>query len=294
MFFVFQLFFNFLVLFGIYSLISLGLVLIYKVTRGFNFAHASVMFAGAYFYYFLSQFLNLNLFWSCLFTCVFAVLMSFVLYNVFMRAFLNNDIVIFLSTLIFSLFIETLICVFFGYEVRVLDSSKLGVLSGVLNFWNVSFSLFDVLIVVFSFVVVGGFLLLYKKTNCGRVIDSVSNNRYAVRVLGVSINMVNQMVVSFAVFVVVIAGVFVGYNGVLIPFLGVNYIFKAFFAMIVGGIERIEGVIFGSFFVAFLEIIFVGFFDFKSGIVDICLYSLMILVLLFRPEGVVFFKRRSF
>jgi len=65
--------------------------------------------------------------------------------------------------------------------------------------------------------------------------------------------------------------------------IGTDYLIKGFIAVIIGGLGSVPGAILGSLFVALVETL--GGYYFDSSYAAIAIFALVIVVLLFRPKG---------
>jgi len=61
---------------------------------------------------------------------------------------------------------------------------------------------------------------------------------------------------------------------------------KAFIAAVVGGIGNIPGAMLGGMILGMTEILFVAFFPGMSGFRDAFIFVILILILLFKPDGI--------
>jgi branched-chain amino acid transport system permease protein len=72
----------------------------------------------------------------------------------------------------------------------------------------------------------------------------------------------------------------------LFPFMGMMPGLKAFIAAVVGGIGNIPGAMLGGLFLGMSEILFVAFLPALSGYRDAFIFAILILILLFKPDGI--------
>ncbi|RIK99786.1 MAG: branched-chain amino acid ABC transporter permease, partial [Proteobacteria bacterium] len=91
--------------------------------------------------------------------------------------------------------------------------------------------------------------------------------------------------------------VMVGYETNLQPTMGNAYTIKAFAAMILGGLGNIWGTIAGSYILGLVENLSIGLdfggYSLPAGYKDAFAFVIILLVLLFKPEGIFRFGARK-
>lgn len=126
--------------------------------------------------------------------------------------------------------------------------------------------------------------LLVQRTKIGRALRAIAENRDVARTLGVSANQL--ITIAFA-----LSGVLAGTAGVLIgmhytaltPYVGVDTGLKAVAVMVVGGVTNIWGALLAGPIIGIAEVMTVAYGG--SQLRDFIVYGFMILILLFRPQG---------
>jgi branched-chain amino acid transport system permease protein len=68
--------------------------------------------------------------------------------------------------------------------------------------------------------------------------------------------------------------------------MGVLVGLKAFAAAVVGGIGSVTGAVLGGFIIGFTEVVVIAFFPEMGGYKDAFAFVFLILVLLFKPTGI--------
>ena len=69
------------------------------------------------------------------------------------------------------------------------------------------------------------------------------------------------------------------------PFMGVFPGLRAFIAAVLGGIGSVQGAMIGGLLLGFMEILLVAFFPALSGYRDAFAFVLLIVILFYRPTG---------
>lgn len=126
---------------------------------------------------------------------------------------------------------------------------------------------------------------------------SLSENSSASQALGVNDKLVTYGVFITGMLLATYAGVLIGYETNLQPTMGNAYTIKAFAAMILGGLGNIWGTVLGSFFLGLVENLSIGLqfgdYSIPAGYKDAFAFMIILLVLMFKPEGLFTRRRRA-
>ena len=126
--------------------------------------------------------------------------------------------------------------------------------------------------------------LFIQKTKWGMAMRAMSYDYLAVPLMGVSINVIAPLTFAIGSALAAAAGILYGLAyPVLDPYMGVLLGWKAFVAAILGGRGSILGAALAGFMLGFIEI-FVAMI-FPSTLRDLIAYSIILLILTFRPHG---------
>jgi len=120
-------------------------------------------------------------------------------------------------------------------------------------------------------------------TKLGKALRAVASDREAAMLQGIPYNQIALIGFLLAALMAAVAGVLIAPVSVVTPVIGTDYLMKAFVAVVVGGLGSVPGAIAGSLFIAVIEA--VGGFYFDSSTATIAMFILVIVVLLFRPRG---------
>ncbi|MCV0394886.1 MAG: branched-chain amino acid ABC transporter permease [Rhizobiaceae bacterium] len=154
----------------------------------------------------------------------------------------------------------------------------------ILNFMGLRIQLLQLVIVGIVVVMVFGLLFYLYRTSYGRQIRSVAFSESTSKLLGI-----NPMAVNFQVFF--ISGALAGIAGVLIGIvfnsvhfmMGEPLLLRAFVVIILGGLGSIPGALIAGLLIGIVQTLSVAYLS--AGMADAIVFSLLFLVLLFRPTG---------
>lgn len=288
---------NGVILGGVYALIALGYTLVYGILFMINFAHGEVMMVGAYAGYFAlgalssagvinsSPVLGLLIVFlvGTAASLALGVTLERVAYRPLRRA---PRLVPLISAIGASIFLQNAALRMFGPALRVYNKPEL--LKGG---WNIMGSGIFVtrtgaVIVVVSVLMMFSLLLLVKYTNLGRAMRAVAEDKETAALMGIDVDKVIVLTFAIGSLLAGAAGVMLGFhNGQVNPTMGFIPGIKAFTAAVLGGIGNVPGAMFGGFILGLAESLGPTVLAIPSQYKDVIAFSLLVLVLVFRPTG---------
>lgn len=290
-----QLLVNALISGSLYALMSSGLALTYGLLKILNFAHGHMMMFGAYLllYFLEAQEYSFLLAMSCVFICLIGF--SMLVYNSFVRPFTKYELILTLvTTIALSNMLEAIIAMWFGVNVQSYPSI----------FGFDSYEYFGIFITKTQLIIIGSaffgliFLaILIHQTPFGRVVRALSEDSYAAQSLGISRQRNTYIVFVLGVLLAAYAGIMLGFETNLSPTMGGTFTIKCFAAMVLGGLGNLWGTVLGSYLLGLLENLVVGVdingLSIPAGYKDAVSFLVILLVLLFFPQGLFNRKRRQ-
>jgi branched-chain amino acid transport system permease protein len=266
---------------GLYSLMAVGLSLIFGVMRVINIAHGDMMVWGSYLAFLLAARAGLDPFASFL-LCAAAL---FCLGAAVQRGLVNRvldaphemQILLMLGV---ALVLENLALVVFGPDTRRTESAY-----GLATFWLGP--VFVDLPRLGTFLLSLGFsLALYAflfRSDLGRLIRAAADNPYGARVIGADVARLYPVAFGIGAACVGAAGAL---WGALLPFsptAGFSQTVASFNIVIIGGMGSLLGAFLGGMLVAVAESL--GAVLLVPSLKELVSFVLLVLILLFRPQG---------
>lgn len=275
-----------------YAVISIGYSMVYGVLMLFNFAHGDIFMVGTYIGFGIAT----------LFLALFA-------------GFLPGPL-IFLATVVITMFLASWIGVFVevaGYRPlrsaprasAAITGLMIGIIfeTGILillgakrlsfpplmesiayNIGGIYFTNVKVMIIVISLLLMVAVHTFIQKTKWGMAMRAMSYDFLAVPLMGVSINIIAPLTFAVGAGLAAVAGILYGQAyPILDPYMGVIVGWKAFVAAILGGRGSIKGAALAGYLIGFIEIFVATIFP--STLRDLIAYSIILLILTFRPRG---------
>jgi len=300
-----------LVIGGIYALIAIGYTLVYGILFMINFAHGEVMMLGAFVGFFVLEafaalptptegnpeltFLNaypvIALILVFIAGAAISALMGYALEKIAYRPLRNAPRLIpLISAIGASIFLQNAAQLLFGPQRRqYLNPDLLARGSG----WMIQVGEKSVMLTytgVFSFVLsillMVGLFFLVKKTRLGKSMRAVAENKHAAALMGIDVNAVISKTFIISGLLAGSAGVMWGiHNGLFNHYVGFLPGIKAFTAAVLGGIGNIPGAMMGGMLLGLFESLGPALLGIDFQLKDVIAFTVLILVLVFRPSG---------
>ena len=149
---------------------------------------------------------------------------------------------------------------------------------------DVSVSVLKVVIIVTAIVLMVALDQFVSRTRMGKAMRATSQDREAAGLMGIDINLSIMLAFFIGPALAAVAGIFSGmYYGSIVFYMGFLPGMKAFTAAVIGGIGNLRGAMLGGFVLGMVESLASGFLS--TGYKDVIAFAILILVLIFRPGG---------
>ncbi|RAZ50585.1 branched-chain amino acid ABC transporter permease [Campylobacter hyointestinalis] len=271
---------------SMYALIAIGYTMVYGVLRLINFAHGDIMMVGAYVALLSMTSFSLPFWFALLFAVIVAALLGVLTDKIAYKPLRKAPRISLLITAIgISFLLENLFQVIFGGAPR--SFSVPSYFEQVVSVGNINLSMIAILVPVLTLVLLCFVLFILYKTKYGMAIRALAFDIQTVNLMGIDANMIISIVFALGSSLAAIGGVFWALSYPSIdPLMGVLIGLKAFAAAVLGGIGSVGGAVLGGFIIGFTEVVAVAFFPDLAGFKDAFAFIFLILVLLFKPTGI--------
>jgi len=279
---VLQVIVNGLVAGAIYTLVALGLTLVFGIGRVFNFAHGEFYMLGAFATYYASEYFHLPYFLSVIIAMLIVALIAVLIEAIFFRRVRGEFHAPMIISLGLTMVLSCAAFVVFGQQ----DKAVAGAVSGIINVLGITISTERVATIIVALILLLGLYVFLRRTKAGQALQAVAQDSEAAAVQGIDANHISSL--SFA-----ISGLLAGAAGALIAplftinsFMGSAVIFKIAGIVIIGGMGSLGGAMLGGFFWGMTESIAATLIGINAQLV---VFGALAVVLLLRPKG--FFGR---
>ena len=278
---------NALSLGSLYALMALGLAIVYGILRLVNFAYGELVMVGGY------TLLVLGAGWMpwvivAILAVAMAVITSLLLERVAFRPVRNASA-------------NTMLVTSFAVSVLLQNTALLlvspraqavalpSIFTQNITVGSLTISTMNILTLVVCFTLLGLLTLFLTRSLLGIALRAAADDFTMTRLLGIPANRV--IATAFAIsggLAGVVAIIWTGRVGSVTPSMGLTPVLIAFVATVIGGMESLVGAVVGGFLLGILtvglqSVLPQNLLDFRQALV----FGIVILVLLFRPQGLI-------
>ncbi|AJC86557.1 branched-chain amino acid ABC transporter permease [Campylobacter sp. RM16704] len=271
---------------SMYALIAIGYTMVYGVLRLINFAHGDIMMVGAYAALFCVTSMNVPFLGALSLAMLFAAALGIAIDKIAYKPLRKAPRISLLITAIgISFLIQNVFNVLFGSTPKYFPVPNY--LETVLSFNSLSISVNSILVPILTFFILLIVLFILYKSKYGIAIRALAFDIHTVNLMGIDANRIIAIVFALGSALAAIGGIFwaVSYPSVE-PSMGTLIGLKAFGAAVLGGIGSVAGAVLGGLIIGFTEVVVVAVFPDLSGFKDAFAFIFLVLILLFKPTGI--------
>ncbi|MFF4796172.1 branched-chain amino acid ABC transporter permease [Streptomyces sp. NPDC001276] len=267
---------------GTLSLVALGLVLAFRSTHTFNFAHGEFMLIPAFLVARWQTDQASPLWVAVLAGLLVVAVIGVVFFRLVLKRLVGAPVFIsVIATLGLSSILQGLVAIFFGFNQYSIRVPLLP--DGVIELAGARISRASIVLLVFSLLLAFAVAAGLKFTHVGTMIRAAGQNPLLASQGGIRVTRLYTVSWAIAAVLAGVAGITYGIQNVVSPSLS-NVALIAFPAMLLGGLDSIAGAIVGGIGVGVLQ----GFVTTYAGgqLTDVITYLALLVVLLFLPHGI--------
>ena len=291
---------------SIYALIALGYTMVYGILRIINFAHGDILMVGALTTLSALNALNstfphmpqlLQLGFALVVAMAVCALLAMAVERFAYRRLRNAPrLAPLISGIGVSVLLQTVAMIIWSRNPlmfpQILPMDAIAVTSGSANHPPAIITVTGIVTVSLALAVMIGLWLLVEYTRLGRGMRAVAENPRVATLMGVNPNAIITLTFAIGGIFAALAGVMMASNYGNASFsMGFLPGIKAFTAAVLGGIGNIRGAMIGGILLGIIESLGAGYLGelthgvFGSNYQDVFAFIVLILVLVFRPAG---------
>lgn len=277
-----QQFINGLNMGSIYALIALGYTMVYGIAKMLNFAHGDVIMIGGYVVMLSLQAFGANPVLaasiSIIACAVMGILIEKIAYKPLRKA---SPLAVLITAIGVSYFLQSLSLLLFGSNAQQVPNF---IRLGEVNLGGIRISGNTILTLAVTTVLMIALVLFINKTKTGKAMLAVSEDKGAAELMGVNVNRTISVTFAIGSGLAAVASILylASFNSYVDPYMGQLPGIKAFVAAVLGGIGSIPGAMLGGIILGIIETFAKVY---ASQITDAIVFSVLIIVLLVKPTG---------
>lgn len=285
---ILQFLINALSLGGLYALMALGLALVYSILRLVNFAYGELVMVGGYTLLVVGRVEPLPWLIVAALSIVMAVITSLLLERVAFRSVRHASAnTMLITSFAVSTLLQNAALLLISPRTRAVRVPSFFIENITVGGLLISKS--NLLSLVVSLATLGLLTFFLRRTILGSALRAAADDFVMTRLLGVRANQV--IATAFAIsgcLAGLVALFWVGRTASVVPHIGLNPVLIAFVASVIGGMGSLTGAVVGGYLLGFLTVglntvLPQGLLDFRQAF----LFGIVILLLLFRPQGLI-------
>lgn len=281
---------------GILLVTALGLAITFGVMRIINLAHGEFIMLGAYITFLMQDMFKMDLVLTIPFAFLGAAIVGAIVEVTIIRRLYGRPLETLLATWGLSIVMQGVIKLIFTAQLKYVKSPAY--LSGSFIFLKdeagatlVSLSYYRLFIIVVALALLGITMFLFYGTSWGRQVRAVTQNRTMAQCLGVNTKLVDMGTFAYGCGLAGVAGAVISALKTVSPPMGQDYLVDAWMVVVTGGVDKLIGILAGSFLIGESNAIIAFFLNDPSA--RVIVLAAVIVLIRYRPEGLFTVQKRS-
>ena len=270
---------------SVYAIIALGYTMVYGIAKMLNFAHGDIIRVGGFTAFTVVSTMGGSPIVGILAAVVVCTALGVAVERIAYRPLRDaSPLAVLITAIGVSYLLQNVALLIFGSNARqftsVVNLPPLKLAGGELSISSVT-----IVTILACVVIMAGLMFFINKTKIGQAMLAVSEDRGAATLMGINVNRTIAITFAIGSALAAIAGVLLcsAYPS-LTPYTGSMPGIKAFVAAVFGGIGSIPGALIGGVLLGVIENLTKAYIS--SQLSDAIVFSVLIIVLLVRPTGI--------
>ena len=270
---------------SVYAIIALGYTMVYGIARMLNFAHGDIIMVGGFTVFTIVTTMGGSPVVGILASVVVCTVLGVTIERVAYRPLRDaSPLAVLITAIGVSYLLQNVALLIFGSNARqftsVITVPALKLAGGKLSISSVT-----IVTILSCIVIMAALMAFINKTKMGQAMLAVSEDRGAATLMGINVNRTISVTFAIGSALAAVAGVLLcsAYPS-LSPYTGSMPGIKAFVAAVFGGIGSIPGAFIGGILRGIIENLAKAYIS--SQLSDAIVFSVLIIVLLVRPTGI--------
>ncbi len=263
----------------VYILMALGFTLIFGIMRVVNFAHGELYMIGAFTILVLFGGYGLNYYFAVIAAIIVAAGVGVILERLLLRRFVGRELNGMIMALAISITLQASVAIFFGPQERSVPRP----VSGIIDLWGVVVPKDRIVVGAIALLVLLVFYFFLRYARVGLAMRAVAQDPESAALQGIRPGFIYALSFGIGSLLAGLAGALMGPVYTILPYMGSVPMVKAFIVVILGGLGSLPGAVIGGLLLGMVESAVATVFS--STVAAMVAFGLVILILLFKPNG---------
>ncbi len=281
---------NGLILGSIYALVSLGFALVYNATRVFHIAYASLYMIAPYLMITCFKTLGLPIIMSVaiavLLTSLLSVFIEILIYKPLVQKNAALSIMM-VSSIGVMIVVSNIIALIYGNETQIINQE----ISGTVDWGGILITHSQLYQLVFSAIVIAGFMVFIKYARLGIITRAMRDDAVLCSVFGIDVYQSRLLIFAISGGFAAIGSILIAWDVGMDPYVGLPMLLNAVVALVIGGIGKFVTPVFGGLILGLTQSVAV--WAFSSRWQDVVTFSVLLIFVLLRPQGLFGERQRA-
>ena len=266
---------------SVYALLAIGFSIIFGAARIVNLAHTAFYMVAAYCIYFAAHKMGIHPIWGMVAAIVLVTLLGVISYKLFINPIREHEGAVLIATIALAMaFQEIMTLIFTGTYLSIPSLIK-----GYFSILGVKIFYQQLMTFCAALLVMAVLWALLMRTRLGLAIRSMAQDREVANLMGINESRVAMITMGISVGLAAFTGAIVVPLTVLDPHMWMHPLIMMMAVVVLGGLGSLKGCFIGAYILGFAEALVVFLIPAGAFLKGSVALSIMILVLLIRPEG---------
>jgi branched-chain amino acid transport system permease protein len=266
---------------SVYALLAIGFSLIFGAARIVNLAHTAFYMVASYCIYFATHKMGVHPVLAMLVAIVLVTLIGLICYKLFIDPIREHEAAVLIATIAVAMAMQEIMLLIFTGDYLSVPA----LVMGYLRIIGVKIAYQQLLTFGAALLILAGVWAVLIKTRLGLAIRSTAQDREVANLMGMNESRVAMMTMAISVGLAAFAGAVVVPLKVVDPHMWMHPLIMMMAVVVLGGMGSLKGSFAGAYILGFAESLVVFLIPLGAFLKGSVALSIMIVVLLIRPEG---------
>jgi branched-chain amino acid transport system permease protein len=266
---------------SVYALLAIGFSLIFGVARIVNIAHTAFYMVAAYCIYTVTYKLEVHPVWGMLAAVIVVTCLGLLAYKFLIDPIREHEAAVLIGTIALAIAMQEIMLIIFTGDYLSVPALVTGyaTILGMKVFYQ------QILTFCLALAILAGLWALLLKTKLGLAIRSTAEDSEVANLMGINESRISMVTMGISVGLAALTGAVIVPLTTLEPLMWMHPLIMMMAAVVLGGLGSLKGSFVGAYILGFTESLVVFLVPSGAFLKGTVALSIMILVLLIRPEG---------